>query len=90
MALIKATQAAQPEPFDVPGNCLSSFTEGDLHGDPTALLLEQAAIYERQIQLNNNRLQANADSLRTALAWVRFSPFVAAVVGAIATTFPSG
>jgi hypothetical protein len=90
MAFVKATNAARPEAFDVPGNYLSSFTNDDLSGCPTALLITQAEIYERQINLNNARLQANADSLRAALAWVRFSPFVAAIVGGIATTFPSG
>lgn len=90
MAVIKATNAAQPQAFDVPGNYLSSFTQDDLAGCPTALLIEQAEIYERQINLNNDRLQVNADSLRAALAWVKFSPFVAVIAGAIATAFPSG
>ncbi|WP_158929722.1 hypothetical protein [Acidisphaera sp. S103] len=90
MALIKATNAARPETFDVPGNYLSSFTDADLQGEPKALLIAQAEIYEYQIGLNNARLQANAESLRAALGWVKFSPFVAAIAGAIGTAFPSG
>ncbi|HEY4171847.1 MAG TPA: hypothetical protein VGM42_02380 [Rhodopila sp.] len=90
MALMKAINAARPETFDVPGNYLSSFTDADLRGEPTALLIAQAEVYEYQIGLNNERLQANADSLRAALAWVKFSPFVAAIVGAIGTAFPIG
>jgi hypothetical protein len=89
MALIQASKAAQPVEFDVPGNYISSFTEGDLYGDPRALFIEQAHIYESQINLNKARLQASSNSLHTALAWVKFSPLLAVLAGVIALALRS-
>jgi hypothetical protein len=92
MALIQASKAGQPEEFDVPGNYFSSFTEGDLCGDPRTLLIAQARVYERQIHLNKERLKVSAKVLQAALAWVKFSPVVALLAGviALAVLFPSG
>lgn len=92
MALVLAAKAAQPQEFDVPGNYIGCFTDADLSGDPTSLLMEQARIYERQITLNNNRLQTSAQLLHTSLAWMKFSPLVAILTGiiAIAVRFPAG
>ena len=84
MGLIQASKAGQPGEFDVPGNYFSSFTEGDLCGDPRALLIEQARVYEQQIELNKERLMVSAKTLQAALAWIKFSPLVALLAGAIA------
>jgi hypothetical protein len=92
IALLMAASAARPQPFDVPGNGFDSFTPADLYGDPKALLLEQARIYQRQINNNMVRLKESAAAINAALKWLRWAPLVAVLVGliAFAVRYPHG
>jgi hypothetical protein len=89
MALIQAGKAAEPVPFPVPGNYISSFTEAELYGDPKDLLIEQAYSCERRIHPALSQLHANACSLRKALVWMKFAPLLAIIAGATALAFNS-
>jgi hypothetical protein len=93
VALFNAVKSAQPKEFDVLGNYLDAFrSPRDLYGEFKSVLLDQAEIYQEQINSNKQILAESSAHLNRALRWVAAAPLLGLIVAVVfyAVRFPTG
>jgi hypothetical protein len=84
-ALAYSLNAAAPRGFYVAGNYFSSWSsDEDLYGPLATALIEQARVYEEQINENTDNLERRASSIKVALRFMWLAPIAAIVAGGAA------
>jgi hypothetical protein len=84
-ALAYSLNAAAPRGFYVAGNYFSLWSsDEDLYGPLARALIEQARVYEEQIDENTANLERRASRIKLALRFMWLAPIAAMVVGAAA------
>jgi HPt (histidine-containing phosphotransfer) domain-containing protein len=84
-ALANSLKAAAPRGFYVGGNYLSLWSsDEDLYGPLARALIEQARVYEEQINENTANLERRASSIKLALKLMWLAPIAAIAAGAAA------
>jgi hypothetical protein len=85
VALAYSLSAAAPRGFYVGGNYISLWSsDDDLYGPLAKALIEQAHVYEDQINENTNNLERRSSSITLALRYMRLAPMTAIVAGVVA------